>query len=109
MYKLLYVEFTKSLDAKNVERWLKELAAFEKDPTQPDPYFVVSAGTVNPIIRRQNLISTFTGLSEAEIRAQLAAEDDQESSNDRGGSGRGPRRLSPAGMIIEMLEIEDQQ
>lgn len=39
-----YKGFVEGLKAKNVTEWHKELAAWEKDFSQPDPYYVAPSG-----------------------------------------------------------------
>ena len=52
------------------------------------------------------LINTaVTGITEAEARLQLATEDD----HDLEGGSTSLHEVTPAAMVVELLEIEDQQ
>lgn len=44
IYNCLFDEFSVSLSSKHVDNWEKMVSEFEKDSTQPDPYYVVPTG-----------------------------------------------------------------
>ncbi|KAJ3536762.1 hypothetical protein NM688_g6792 [Phlebia brevispora] len=82
----IYAMFSERLTPENVQRWLEEVAAFEGDNSKPDPYYR------EPI-----------GVTEADIRLQLAEEDDR-----RIASGTLTlHEVTPAAMLVELLDVED--
>ncbi|GJF00428.1 hypothetical protein PsYK624_167160 [Phanerochaete sordida] len=84
----IYTAFKEKLEPENVSAWIAMAVAYEKDPKQPDPYFRVSKG-----------------LSEADIKLQLAEEDD--SAPD--GVVAVGQAITVSAVLIELLELEDQQ
>ena len=103
----LFSDFRSKLDAENVRAWEAEVEAYEQDPkTQRDPYFRETTGK-KPANTRNRLteMGLVLGVTEAEARLQLAEED----SLALEAGEVALHDLSPAGMILEMLEIEDLQ
>ncbi|KAF7797869.1 hypothetical protein EIP86_009075, partial [Pleurotus ostreatoroseus] len=84
----VFTEFTERLQDENVASWIAEAEVYERDPSAPDPYY------------RET-----TGLSEADIRLQLAEEDDRAAEE----GSISLHEVTPAAMLLELLEIEDQQ
>lgn len=85
---IIFGEFSERLQDENVAAWIEAADAFDKDPTLPDPYYRES-----------------TGITEADIRLQLAEEDDQAVEEGM----MSLHEVTPAALIVELLEIEDQQ
>ncbi|KAF7799366.1 hypothetical protein EIP86_010598 [Pleurotus ostreatoroseus] len=81
-------EFEAGLQPQHVAKWTSQVEAFEKDSAQPDPYYIARSG-----------------LTEAEIRLQLAEQEDVEVSEGY------PllHKVTPSAMLAELLEIEDAQ
>ena len=88
----------------NVDEWLAAVLAFEEDPTCPDPYQRPKSGKLALGKNFSQLLITFTGISEAEIRLQLAEEGDS-SASDR----LNLHDVSPSALIALLLDFEDQQ
>lgn len=85
---IIFAEFSERLQDDNVSAWIEAADAFDEDPALPDPYYRES-----------------TGLTEADIRLQLAEEDDQAAED----GTLSLHEVTPAALIVELLEIEDQQ
>ncbi|GJF00762.1 CxC2 domain-containing protein [Phanerochaete sordida] len=82
-----HTDMVGELQPSHVAEWNAEIVAYEADPTRPDPYYVKSSG-----------------MSEAEIRLQLAKEEEE--------SHAGTMTLhevTPASMIATLLDLEEQQ
>ncbi|KAI0083229.1 hypothetical protein BDY19DRAFT_998729 [Irpex rosettiformis] len=88
-YEALYQEFKRDLQDYHVEEWTNAIVAWESDTKLDDPY------DIKP-----------TGPTEAEIRMQLATEEDLEVSYD---SQVTPHAVSALSMLVTLLELEDQQ
>ncbi|KAL0945680.1 hypothetical protein HGRIS_014831 [Hohenbuehelia grisea] len=71
-----------------VDGWREMVEAFEKDPTQPNPYEVLSSG-----------------LTEQDVRLQFAKEEAKDAAN----GVAALHETTPSGFIVLGLEIEDQQ
>lgn len=84
----IFAEFTERLRDENVVAWIAAADAYAKDPSQPDPYY-----------------REVDGLTEADIRLQLAEEDDRAVDDGQ----LSLHEVTPAAMLIEMLDIEEQQ
>ncbi|KAJ3551391.1 hypothetical protein NM688_g4727 [Phlebia brevispora] len=82
----IYMTFTEQLASENVKKWLQEVEAFEQDNSLRDPYY------------REP-----TGISEADMRLQLAEEDDRAIATGK----LTLHEVTPAALLVEMLEIED--
>lgn len=105
-YQDLFVEFMDGLQPANVAQWLKEAEDWEKDPANPDPYYVTPSGQYGALCTNSvsNYLSLwYPGLTEAQIRAQLTEEEAAQSDDSPS------HQVSPLTMMVEMLEIEDQQ
>ncbi|KAJ3552885.1 hypothetical protein NM688_g3917 [Phlebia brevispora] len=82
----IYKTFTEQLLTENVQNWLRKVVAYEADLSLLDPYY-----------RKPD------GLTEADVRLQLAEKDDRAVVNGR-------LRLydvTPATMLLKLLEIEE--
>ncbi|GJF00432.1 CxC2 domain-containing protein [Phanerochaete sordida] len=82
----LFNEFSAGVDSAYTTSWTEQILAYEKDDSLPDPYHVESSG-----------------LTEREIKVQLAAKEDQEVSQGRPSL----HQVSPLNMLVELLEIEE--
>ncbi|KAF7797546.1 hypothetical protein EIP86_008746 [Pleurotus ostreatoroseus] len=80
--------FSEKVLPENRSKWLAEIAAYESDPSLPDPYY------------REPF-----GISEADIRLKLAEEDDRAIAD----GDTALHAVTPAAMLIDLLEIEELQ
>ncbi|KAF7793609.1 hypothetical protein EIP86_004723 [Pleurotus ostreatoroseus] len=87
----IYQAFTEKLLPANVKDWLAQVEAYEKDRSLPDPYY------------REPAVPS--GITEADIRMQLAEEDDQAIAKGE----QSAHDVTPAAMLVELLEIEELQ
>ncbi|KAJ3535047.1 hypothetical protein NM688_g7034 [Phlebia brevispora] len=84
----IYQGFEERLSPENVKAWTDEVVEFERDNSLPDPYY------------REP-----TGLTEADARLQLAEEDEKATHS----GSLSLHQVTPAAMIVELLEIEEAQ
>ena len=101
----IYSLFSEKLLAENKKKWLAEVAAFERDKTLPDPYYREPIGMCQYLcINVRGLIHN-TGLTEADVRLKLAEEDDKAIAD----GDAALHAVTPAAMLIDLLEIEELQ
>ncbi|KIP01514.1 hypothetical protein PHLGIDRAFT_80473 [Phlebiopsis gigantea 11061_1 CR5-6] len=84
----IFVAFQEKVPKQKRDDWIAEVVAWEDDPSLPDPYYHQA-----------------TGISEAEIRRRLVEEDEATAME----GTLSLHEVTPASMVIELLEIEDQQ
>ncbi|KAF7798643.1 hypothetical protein EIP86_009867 [Pleurotus ostreatoroseus] len=84
----IYQTFSEKLLPANVKDWIAQVEAYEKDGSLSDPYYREPAG-----------------ITEADIRMQLAEEDDRAIAKGE----HSTHDVTPAAMLLELLEIEDLQ
>ncbi|KAF7796504.1 hypothetical protein EIP86_007682 [Pleurotus ostreatoroseus] len=87
-YARLLEEFTREIAKTDTDTWTAQVLAWEKDPKKSDPYYIVPSG-----------------MTEAQIRLQLAEEDEQDAVE----GIITLHNVSPASMIMELLDIEEKQ
>ncbi|KAF7795842.1 hypothetical protein EIP86_007009 [Pleurotus ostreatoroseus] len=84
----IYQAFSEKLLPSNVKDWIAQAEAYERDRSLPDPYYREPAG-----------------ITEADIRMQLAEEDDQAIAKGE----HSAHDVTPAAMLVDLLEIEELQ
>ncbi|GJE90469.1 CxC2 domain-containing protein [Phanerochaete sordida] len=82
-----HTDLVLELQPAHVAEWNAEIIAYEADPSRPDPYFVKASG-----------------MSEAEIRLQLAKEEEEASAGTLT-----LHEVTPTSMIATLLDLEEQQ
>ncbi|KAJ3552075.1 hypothetical protein NM688_g4347 [Phlebia brevispora] len=87
-YQQLYDDFVSGIPKEKAAEWIKQVIAWERDCSQPDPYYIEP-----------------TGMTEADIRLKLAQEDDEEAACGH----LSLHSITPAVMLMELLDIEHQQ
>ena len=99
-------EFRSRLEADNVTAWEAQVVAYEADPSKEDPYCRRVEGKGLMCIAKPFATDTIlSGITEADVRLQLAEEDSAAHA-----SGEiSLHEVTPAGMVIEGLAIEEQQ
>ncbi|KAI0078284.1 hypothetical protein K474DRAFT_1706673 [Panus rudis PR-1116 ss-1] len=75
----------RGLRAENVELWTKEVIAWERNPSRPDPYHIPPSG-----------------LTQSDIQLQLAEEDNERDEPNL-------HEISPSNFLANLLRIEDEQ
>ncbi|GJF01001.1 hypothetical protein PsYK624_173060 [Phanerochaete sordida] len=88
LHDRLFNDFSSGIDGQYTEAWTEQVLAYEKDPSLPDPYHVESSG-----------------LTEREIKTQLAAQEDQDASEGRPSL----HQVTPLNMLVELLDLEELQ
>ncbi|EKM53869.1 uncharacterized protein PHACADRAFT_29178 [Phanerochaete carnosa HHB-10118-sp] len=89
---------------KYVDMDKQKVEAYENDPFLPDPYNREIPGLYTNRFAVAKLMCTTAGMTEADICLQLMEEENRTIQD-----GDLPlHRVSPANMVIELLEIEDQ-
>ncbi|GJF00231.1 CxC2 domain-containing protein [Phanerochaete sordida] len=84
----LHEAFTADLQPSHVVEWTKDVVAYEKDKSLPDPYYWKP-----------------TGMSESEIRIQLLRREEDDANH-----GSVPlHEVTPAAMLSTLLDLEEQQ
>ncbi|GJE98466.1 CxC2 domain-containing protein [Phanerochaete sordida] len=81
-------DFSTGIPSEHIKSWTDQVVAYEADNSLPDPYYVAPSG-----------------LTEAEIKLQLADEEDRDAATGK------PvlHAITPSSMLVELLEIEEQQ
>ena len=74
--------------------------------TGDDPYDLTSSGEYKVVIAMWHVLDICIGPTEAEIRVQLATEEEQAATSSQAIS---LHAISPSGMIATLLDIEEQQ
>ena len=98
-------EFRARLEGDNLSEWEAQVVAYEADPTQPDPYCRRVEGAPLIITRSRGFDTILSGITEAEVRLQLAEEDSAAHAQGQ----ISLHEVTPAGMVVEGLLIEEQQ
>ena len=108
-FDTLFQDFVSELQPSHVAEWDKLITDYENDPSLPDPYFWKPSGTLLCLsVTAAPAELSFTlsaGLSEAEIRVQLAQEDEEEVKN----GNITLHEVTPAAMLAMLLDLEEQQ
>lgn len=100
-----YQEFVSELQPAHVQQWDALIAAYEKDKTLPDPYHWKPSGEFWNHVEASRADVLDTGLSEADIRVQLAKE--EEADADAGNVAL--HEVTPSTMVATLLDLEEQQ
>ena len=98
------------MQEQHAQEWLQRVKAWEKDTSLDDPYDLTPSGEYNRLTSRRSydadLCMSSSGPTEAEIHAQLLAEEERAASAE---GSIGLHSMGVLGMISVLLEIEDQQ
>lgn len=99
----LFESFVRDLQPSHVEEWNAIILAYEADQSLPDPYHWKPTGMCLqlPIYAPANRVQ---GMSEADIRLQLAVEEDETSD-----AVATLHEVTPAAMLASLLDLEEQQ
>ena len=102
----IFAGFRARLAPENLSAWDAQIEAYEKDQSLPDPYYRKIEGAPRvTLIRVSIALMLNAGITESEARLQLAREDS--SAQEQGVMSL--HDVTPAGMVIELLEIEELQ
>ena len=102
-FERLYQLFVAELHPTNVVEWTTQIEAYEEDPNLPDPYASISSGTWLDTWRDECANTGRLGMTEAEVRLQLAREEDEQPAETT------LHEITPAAMLANLLGLEEQQ
>ncbi|KAF7797641.1 hypothetical protein EIP86_008841 [Pleurotus ostreatoroseus] len=86
-YQELFEDFRLEVSEDNDTLWVTQVVAWERDSRKPDPYYISPSGK-----------------TEADVRLNLAEEDSEDAARGR----QNLHTVTPSGLIMELLDLEDQ-
>lgn len=105
----IYDDFCGQLQPENLTAWIAQAVTWEKDPSLPSPYHIPSDGRHCEFLMitfQLGLTYQYTGMTEAEVKAQLL--EDEETGQLDGEVTRGTQ-VTATTVLIAMFDMEEQQ